>query len=96
MGRVLAVCISRKKGTSKKNVGSGILKEEHGLVGDAHAGPGIRQVSLLAKESLDKIKEKGLEIDCGGFGENLTTQGIELTSLAIGTKLKHYFVKNMA
>lgn len=88
MGRILAVCKSEKKGTSKKNIREGILKENYGLVGDAHAGPGLRQISLLAKESLEEIKKKGLKIGCGGFGENLTTLGIELISLVIGTRLK--------
>ena len=88
MGKILAVCKSDKKGTSKKNIKEGILKENYALVGDAHAGPGLRQISLLAKESLEEIKKKGLKIGCGGFGENLTTLGIELTSLVIGTRLK--------
>ena len=87
MGEIIAVCLSDKKGTSKKDVKEGILKKDYGLVGDAHAGPGLRQISLLAKESLEKIKIKGLKIGCGGFGENLTTSGIELTSLIIGTRL---------
>lgn len=88
MAKIIAVCISKKKGTSKKNVKKGKLRKNHGLVGDAHAGPGLRQVSLLAKESLDKIKKRGLKLGCGGFGENLATAGLELTSFVVGTKLK--------
>ena len=88
MGKIIAVCISEKKGTSKSRIKEGVLKKDHGFVGDAHAGKWHRQVSLLAKESLDEIEKKGLKIDCGGFGENLTTSGIELTSLAIGARLR--------
>lgn len=88
MGKIIAVCLSDKKGVPKKNVRKATLKENYGLIGDAHAGPGLRQVSLLAKESLQKISKKGLKLGCGGFGENLTTNGIELTSFVVGTKLK--------
>jgi molybdenum cofactor synthesis domain-containing protein len=88
MGKVLAVCISKEKGTSKDKVGEAILRENYGLVGDAHAGGGTRQVSLLANETLKEIKKRGMKIGCGGFGENLTTTGIEVTSLLVGAKLK--------
>ena len=88
MEKILSVCISKEKGVPKKNIGNGIVRKNYGLVGDSHAGPGIRQISLLAKESLDEIRKKGMKVGCGGFGENFTTSGIELTSLAIGTKLK--------
>ncbi|MFH1867987.1 MAG: molybdenum cofactor synthesis domain-containing protein [Candidatus Omnitrophota bacterium] len=87
MGKILAVCISRRKGVSKKNIKKSTLKIEHGLVNDAHAGPGKRQVSLLAKESLDILRRDGIKIGCGGFGENITTSGIELTTLAVGVEL---------
>lgn len=88
MGKIVAVCLSNKRGVPKKNVKKGTLKEGHGLIGDAHAGPGLRQVSLLAKESLREIRKRGLKLGCGGFGENLTTKDIELTSLLVGTRLK--------
>ncbi len=88
MAEITAVCISQKKGQKKKNVGKGILVENHGLEGDAHAGEWHRQVSLLAEESIRKMKEKGLEVGPGDFAENITTRGIELTELPIGTKLK--------
>lgn len=88
IGKIVAVCISDKKGVPKKNIRKGILKENYGLIGDAHAGPCIRQVSLLAEESIREIRQKGIKIGCGGFGENLTTFGIELTSLTVGTGLK--------
>lgn len=88
MGKLLAVCISKDKGTSKNRVREAILKENYGLVGDAHAGEGPRQVSLLAEETLKEIREKNIEISCGGFGENFTTSGIELTSIPVGAKLR--------
>ena len=88
MARLLAVCISKKRGTAKRDIGSCRLIEGKGLEGDAHAGFGHRQVSLLARESADKMREKGAEIANGDFGENLTTEGIELKSLPIGTRLR--------
>jgi len=87
MGKILAVCVSDKKGVPKKNVKKALLEKNHGLVGDAHAGPGARQISLLAQESLNNMRKNGKKIGCGGFGENLTTVGIELTSLVVGTRL---------
>lgn len=87
-GKVVAVCISRDKGTKKENVGSGVLLEGFGLEGDAHAGAWHRQVSLLAMESIDKLRQLGLDVGPGGFAENITTEGIDLLSLPIGTKLR--------
>lgn len=88
MGKIVAVCISEKKGTQKRDVGAGRLIEHFGLEGDAHAGKWHRQVSLLARESADIMREKGLKIKDGDFGENIVTEGIELKSLPIGTILK--------
>jgi len=88
MGYVVAVCTSPKKGMRKKNIGTGRLTKEHGLEGDAHAGPWHRQVSLLALESVQKMRDAGLEVNPGDFAENITTVGIDLVSLPIGTKLK--------
>jgi len=87
-GKILAVNISQKKGEKKSNIDCGLFLENLGLANDAHAEPGIRQVSLLAKESIEKIKEKGLDVQYGDFAENLTTEGIDLPSLPVGTKLK--------
>jgi MOSC domain-containing protein YiiM len=87
-GKVMAVNISRKKGEKKSNIGCGIFLENLGLENDAHAEPGIRQVSLLAKESIDKLRAKGLDVNHGDFAENLTVEGIDLPSLPIGTRLK--------
>jgi MOSC domain-containing protein YiiM len=88
LGIVVAVCTSKHKGERKKNVGKGTLVVDHGLEGDGHAGPGHRQVSLLAVESIQKMVEKGLDVGPGDFAENITTQGIELAVLPIGTRLR--------
>ena len=86
MAKVIAVCRSRKKGTKKKTIDEGTLREDYGLVDDAHADCGThRQVSLLAIESIDKMKNLGFDIGPGDFAENLTTEGIGLASLPIGT-----------
>lgn len=85
---VLAVSISDKKGVKKENIPEGLLVENFGLKGDAHAGEWHRQVSLLAMESIEKIRAKGLDVGPGDFAENITTVGIDLVNLPIGTKLK--------
>ena len=88
-GKVLAVNISQKKGEKKNNIDCGLFLENLGLENDAHAQAGIiRQVSLLAKESIDKIRAKGLAVNYGDFAENLTVEGIDLPALPIGTRLK--------
>jgi len=86
-GRIIGVCISDRKGISKTNVKEALLEAGSGLKGDAHAGPWHRQVSLLAKESIDKMKAKGYELVEGSFAENLTVEGINLKELPIGTEL---------
>ena len=87
-GKILAVNISQKKGEKKENITCGLFIENLGLKDDAHAEIGIRQVSLLAKESIEKIRAKGLDVQYGDFAENLTTEGIDLPALPIGTRLK--------
>ena len=87
MGKVLAVCISKEKGERKTPVTAVELRENHGIVGDAHAGKWHRQVSLLAMESIRKMQALGLSVDTGDFAENITTEGIELVSLPLGTRL---------
>jgi len=88
MGKILAVCRSDTKGTSKEPVGKGILQEQYGLVGDAHADSDThRQVSLLALSSIEKMRSLGFDLNAGDFAENLTVEGIELVSLPIGTRL---------
>ena len=87
-GKVLAVNISEDKGTKKTNVHSCDLLKDFGLKGDAHAGPWHRQVSLLANESIEKMRQKGLKVGYGDFAENITTQGIDLVHLPIGTEIR--------
>jgi len=88
MASVVAVCKSQKKGTKKKEVAEGLLQADLGLVGDAHADSGThRQVSLLAVESIGKMRALGLEVNPGDFAENLTTEDIDLVSLPVGTRL---------
>lgn len=88
MAKVLAVCISENKGERKKPVESVKLRENHGIVGDGHAGDWHRQVSLLAQESIDKMRAMGLDVNAGDFAENITTTGIDLVSLPIGSRLQ--------
>jgi MOSC domain-containing protein YiiM len=87
-GRIVAVSVSLKKGVKKTNILKGNLIENYGLENDAHAGDWHRQVSLLAIESISKIREKGLDVHPGDFAENITTEGIELWKLPVGTRLK--------
>ncbi|MDK2855398.1 MAG: hypothetical protein PWQ41_242 [Bacillota bacterium] len=87
-GRVVAICTSREKGTRKEDRGQGVFLPGHGLEGDAHAGPWHRQVSLMALESIKKMEEKGLKLGPGDFGENITTEGLDLVHLPVGTRLK--------
>lgn len=88
IGRIKAVSISKTKGTRKENIDEVVLKENFGIVGDAHSGPGHRQVSLLAEESIEKMRSKGLKVKAGDFAENITTEGIELVGLDIGVRLE--------
>ncbi|MFX1511587.1 MAG: MOSC domain-containing protein [Promethearchaeota archaeon] len=85
---VEAVCISKHKGTIKTPIKKASLREEHGLVDDAHAGKWHRQVSLLAVESITKMQKMGLKVSPGSFGENITTSGITLHTLSLGTKIQ--------
>ncbi|SEA75093.1 hypothetical protein SAMN05660420_03062 [Desulfuromusa kysingii] len=86
--QLIAVCISKNKGERKTPVEQVELRENHGIVSDAHAGDWHRQVSLLAKESVDKMRALGLDVDNGDFAENLTTTGVDLPKLPIGTHLQ--------
>jgi MOSC domain-containing protein YiiM len=87
-GKVLAVNISEKKGTRKKNINSCLVVKDSGLKDDAHAGPWHRQVSLLANESIQKMKALGLQVGYGDFAENITTEGVDLVHLPIGTMIR--------
>lgn len=88
MAKVVAVCISEQKGVMKHPVDSIELKCNHGIVGDAHAGDWHRQVSLLANESVDKMRKVLPNIAVGAFAENILTEGLVLFELPVGTKLK--------
>jgi MOSC domain-containing protein YiiM len=88
MAKVEAVCISENKGERKKPVAAVELRENHGIVGDAHAGEWHRQISLLAAESIAKMQALGLDVAAGDFAENITTSGIELVSLPVGSRLQ--------
>ena len=87
-GQVLAVCTSRKKVTRKRDVRRADLRAGWGIVGDAHAADWHRQVSLLAWESIEKMRALGLNVGAGSFAENITTTGLCLVDLPIGTRLR--------
>ena len=88
MPSVIAVCRSKKKGIVKTPVAEIRIKKEYGVVDDAHADTNThRQVSLLAIESIDKMRGKGLDLKPGDFAENITTKDINLASLPVGTRL---------
>jgi MOSC domain-containing protein YiiM len=86
--RIHAISVSDRKGVPKKNVPQATLQEGHGIVSDAHAGEWHRQVSILALESIEKMLGKGFEIGAGDFAENITTEGVDLTSLPVGQRLR--------
>ena len=88
MAKVVSVNISGRKGEQKHPVPEIVLKLHHGIVGDAHAGDWHRQISLLAEESVDKMRALGLTLQPGDFAENILTRGLELKSLPIGTRLR--------
>ncbi|APV43771.1 MOSC domain-containing protein YiiM [Dehalogenimonas formicexedens] len=87
-GKILSVCFSTKRGTKKKDAASGYLAEDFGLVGDAHAeAHSHRQLSLLDISSVDKMRAQGLDLTFGDFAENITTEGLSLYTLPLGTHL---------
>ena len=86
-GNVIAVCTSTRKGVRKQPQNEVILRENWGIEGDAHADLWHRQVSLLADESIDKMRAKGLNVSEGSFAENLTTRGIDLLGLPLGARV---------
>jgi MOSC domain-containing protein YiiM len=88
VAKVIAVCSSKTKGVRKDDIKCGILKTEYGLEGDAHADSSWhRQVSLLAVESIDKMRKMGYQVGPGDFAENITCEGIRLLALPVGTRL---------
>ena len=87
-GSIKAISVSKEKGTQKVNVPSAELKTDFGIVGDAHAGNTHRQISLLAVESIDKMTAKGASVSPGNFAENITTAGLDLIGLLVGSKIR--------
>ena len=87
-GRIKAISVSKERGTKKVNVPEAELLADFGIIGDAHAANWHRQVSLLAAESIDKMTAKGAKVSPGDFAENITTEGLNLHELPVGSKLK--------
>ena len=87
-GKVVAVCVSEKKGTQKTEVPSITLVPDWGIEGDAHAGKWHRQVSLLSVEKIDAFRARGAEVDNGAFGENIIVEGFDLKTLPVGTRFR--------
>lgn len=88
MGKVLAICISEKKGTQKHEVSEAKLVPDWGIEGDAHAGHWHRQVSLLSFEKIDEFRKKGAAVEFGAFGENLVVEGFDLKDIPVGTRIR--------
>ena len=87
-GQVVAVCTSARAGQQKQPVTRAALTMGHGIQGDAHAGTWHRQVSLLADEQIDGMRQKGVELSPGAFGENIVTRGIDLEALDVGRRIR--------
>ena len=85
--RILSINVSTRKGVQKTPVAQAELRVGHGIVGDAHAGDWHRQVSLLADEDVQTMRGQGVELGCGDFAENITTQGVDLAALPVGARL---------
>ena len=85
--KIESLAVSKKKGTKKTIVGEARIKIDHGIVGDAHAGPWHRQISFLATESIEKAKQEGLDVDFGSYAENVATSGIDWPAVPIGTQV---------
>lgn len=86
MGKVIAVCISEKKGTQKHNVREAEFVEDWGVKNDAHAGKWHRQVSLLSYDKIQAFRQRGAQVEDGAFGENLVVEGIDFAALPVGTR----------
>ena len=85
---ILSIAISKKKGTRKTPVEEVMLRENHGIEEDAHAGPWHRQVSFLASESISEAKKRGFDVNFGDFAENFATCGIDWKAVTVGTQLR--------
>ncbi|MCI9101489.1 MAG: MOSC domain-containing protein [Lachnospiraceae bacterium] len=88
MGKILAICISEKKGVQKSPVDSAVLLEDWGIEGDAHGGKWHRQVSLLSFEKIEDFRAKGADVDFGAFGENLVVEGFDLRKIPVGSRFQ--------
>lgn len=88
MGKVLAVCVSEKKGTKKTNVAHATFVQDWGIQGDAHGGKWHRQVSLLSHQKVEEFRARGAVVDHGAFGENLVVEGYDFKTLPVGTKFR--------
>ena len=88
MGKIVAICISKKKGVQKRDVKQCRLIESYGLEGDAHAGSLHRQISLLSIEGRLVMENKGVKLDAGDFGENVLTEGVEFANIMVGNKIR--------
>ncbi len=86
--KIVSIAVSKKKGTRKVCVEVALLIEDHGIEGDAHAGPWARQVSLLASESIQETRDRGLTVTFGDFAENIATEGVDWKNLPLGTRVK--------
>ena len=86
--KIVSIAISKKKGTRKTPVDEAFISKNHGLEGDAHAGKWHRQVSFLSSESIDSVKEQGLDVAFGDFAENIATEGIDWKTLPVGTRVR--------
>jgi MOSC domain-containing protein YiiM len=86
--KIVSIAVSKKKGTPKTPVEETYISKDHGLEGDAHAGPWHRQVSLLASESIEEAKSRGLDVGFGDFAENIATVGVDWKMLPIGTRVR--------
>ncbi|MDP8265009.1 MAG: MOSC domain-containing protein [Candidatus Aceula lacicola] len=86
-GCVIALCLSEKKHVVKSSIDKVFFKKDFGIVGDAHAGSGARQVSLLSKDSIEKMIKSGVDLIDGAFGENMVVDGLDFKKISIGTHL---------
>ena len=86
--KIVSIAISKKKGTRKTPVEEAFISKDHGLEGDAHAGKWHRQVSFLSSESIESVKDQGLDVTFGDFAENIASVGIDWKTLPLGTRVK--------
>ena len=88
MGKIVAICISEKRGTQKKRIPEAEFVEDWGIKGDAHAGKWHRQVSLLSHDKIEAFRARGAEVADGAFGENLVVEGFDFARMAVGTRFR--------